>query len=63
VRGYDDAQLHRERPDFGQTYKLVRAFNTRRALDEITLLPGRGYLNFDAVFFVYHRVARADPRR
>jgi hypothetical protein len=36
-------------------YQPARTFDVRDRVNAITLLPGRGYLDFDAVFLVYHR--------
>lgn len=40
-------------------YRIVRVFNARESIDAVRFLPGRGYLNFDARFFVF---ARADVK-
>ncbi len=36
-------------------YRFVRAFDARPAIDACRFLPGRGYLNYDAVFLVFAR--------
>ncbi len=38
-------------------YRLARIFDVRPALDAVALLPGRGYLEFDARYFVFARAA------
>jgi hypothetical protein len=38
-------------------YRLARTFDARESIHAVRLLPGRGYLDFDAVFLVYARVA------
>lgn len=43
-------------------YRFVRAFDARAAIDACRLLPGRGYLDYDAVFFVFARNPPAAPR-
>jgi hypothetical protein len=44
-----------------KTYGLVRTFDARDKVDAITFLPGRNYLEFDAVYLVFYRVA--EPAR
>ncbi len=46
-----------ERPELRAAYPLARRFDTRAAIDAHAILPGRGYLNFDAVFLVHRRAA------
>lgn len=41
-------------------YRLARVFDVRPAVDAIAILPGRGYLEFDALYSVF---ARARPTR
>jgi hypothetical protein len=48
-------------PSLRQHYTLRRTFDTRAALDAEPVLPGRGYLNFDAIFLVYRRTPTAAP--
>ena len=36
-------------------YRLARVFDVRAALDAVAVLPGRGYLEFDAQYFVFAR--------
>jgi len=38
-----------------QEYRLARLFDARAAVDAITFLPGRGYLEFDALYLVFRR--------
>ena len=45
-----------------QGYRLVRAYDVRPALDAVKVLPGRGYLEFDAVYLVFQH-ATPRPRR
>jgi hypothetical protein len=53
-------QIQAENPALlGQEYAIARGFDVRAALDSIRFLPGRGYLEFDAVFLVYHRATAA----
>ncbi|MDB4474654.1 NPCBM/NEW2 domain-containing protein [Opitutaceae bacterium] len=40
-------------------YQLARTFDQRAAIDALDFLPGRGYLEFDAVFEVYRRIDEA----
>jgi hypothetical protein len=40
-------------------YRLARIFDVRAALDAIAVLPGRGYLEFDAQYFVFALVGGA----
>ncbi len=42
-----------------QAYRLARVFDVRATVDALTFLPGRAYLDFDAVFYVF---ARQGPR-
>lgn len=55
LRPDDARKVFGELPSLQAGYRMVRAFNARAAIDAIPLLPGRGYLNFDSVFLVYHR--------
>ncbi len=43
-------------------YRLVRVFDVRAALDAVAVLPGRGYPEFDAVYFVFARTGAHDGR-
>ncbi len=45
----------------GMGYHLVRTFDVRAQVDAVRLLPGRGYLDFDALYLVFHRVPVAPP--
>ncbi|MDB6092571.1 MAG: hypothetical protein JWM32_133 [Verrucomicrobia bacterium] len=36
-------------------YRLVRVYDAREKVAAVAILPGRPYLEFDAVFLVYHR--------
>lgn len=40
-------------------YRLARTFDTRAAIDAEPILPGRGYLDFDAVYYVFARAGSA----
>ncbi len=40
-----------------EQYRLARVFDVRRAIDAIQLLPGRGFVEFDALYFVFKRTA------
>jgi hypothetical protein len=42
-----------------RNYQLVRTWNVRPQLDAVTFLPGRGWLEHDAEFRVYHRQSSA----
>ena len=42
-------------------YRVARIFDVRDQINAVRFLPGRGYLDFDARFFVYARVAAASP--
>lgn len=55
LRPIEDHQVFTENPSLRQRYRLARVFNTRAAIDARPILPGRGYLNFDAIFHVYRR--------
>ena len=55
LRPVDARQVYAETPPLRETYRFVRAFDVRPAVDAVAFLPGRGYLNFDAVFLVYQR--------
>ena len=44
-----------------QNYHLTRVFDARPRLNAIRLIPGRGYLDFDARFLVYSRLAKSSP--
>ncbi|MBL9200864.1 MAG: hypothetical protein JNL39_10175 [Opitutaceae bacterium] len=48
-----------EKPELRAAYPLARTFNTRTAIDARTILPGRNYLNFDAIYHVHRRAAAA----
>lgn len=39
----------------GKTYRLTRTFDARPTINAIRYLPGRGYLQFDAVYHVFER--------
>ncbi|MBI4623163.1 MAG: hypothetical protein HY736_08095 [Verrucomicrobia bacterium] len=54
-------QIRAENPPLlERDYGLARQFDVRADIDSIRFLPGRGYLEFDAVFLVYRR-AMAPP--
>jgi hypothetical protein len=44
-----------------QAYRLARVFDVRATVDALTFLPGRGYLDFDAVYFVFARAPARPP--
>lgn len=45
----------------GGEYRLVRTYDARAQVDAITFLPGRGYLEFDALYLVFHRAPVKSP--
>jgi hypothetical protein len=48
--------IQTEAPELlSQDYRLARLFDARAAVDAITFLPGRGYLEFDALYLVFRR--------
>ena len=54
--------MQREVPQLlAENYRLARTFDVRPAVDALTFLPGRPYLEFDALFFVFRR-AVPNPR-
>ena len=55
LRPPDAEKILSDTPALRDRYPLVRTFDQRAAVDARQLLPGRGYLNFDAVFQVYRR--------
>lgn len=59
LRPHDAADVFRQRPELQASYQLARRFDVRREIDRHRFLPGRGYLEFDAVFFVYRRSTAA----
>lgn len=44
-----------------EQYVLARTFDARAQVDAVKILPGRGYLEFDALYFVFHRIPGAPP--
>ena len=62
LRPLDEARVFAELPALRQAYQAVHTFSVRRDIDALGHLPGRGYLNFDAVFVVYRRAADAELR-
>lgn len=62
LRPVEGQRVFGEIPGLRTTYEFARVFDTRGAIDAIPVLPGRGYLNFDAIFLVYRRAAGADPQ-
>lgn len=40
-----------------EDYRLAKTFDVRAAVDAMPLLPGRPYLEFDALYFVFERTA------
>jgi hypothetical protein len=61
LRPWDADRIFQERPDLAGRYARVREFDVRPQIDALALLPGRGFLRFDAVFHVY-RLQPAAPR-
>lgn len=58
------AQIRAENPLLLEhDYGLARRFDVRADIDAIRFLPGRGYLEFDAVFLVYRRATVTPPSR
>lgn len=51
--------VYEEIPELRERYRFARLFDVRASIDAIRILPGRGYLEYDAVFVVYRREARA----
>jgi hypothetical protein len=51
--GEEDTLKHRD--FFNKKYELVRTFDVNPQLNECAYLPGRGYLEYDSVFLVYHK--------
>lgn len=44
-----------------EDYHLARVFDVRAQVDAVTFLPGRSYLEFDALYLVFHRAPVAAP--
>ena len=44
-------------------YRLVRVFDAQAAINAVTVLPGRGFLNFDSVFYLYARTGVDSTRQ
>jgi hypothetical protein len=44
-------------------YRLARVFDVRAGVDSVTFLPGRGYLEFDAVYSVFARAPRPEAAK
>jgi len=61
LRPIEARRVFADQPDLRNRYELVRTFDARAAIDAEPVLPGRGYLNFDAVFLVYRRAASTPP--
>lgn len=56
--------IRRESPRLlGGDYRLARTFDVRAAVDALPALPGRPYLEFDALYFVYQRTATTRDAR
>ena len=55
LRPGEASTLYAEAPKLGQTYRLVRPFDVTSAVEALPFVPGRGYLEYDAVFLVYRR--------
>jgi hypothetical protein len=60
LRPADAARVFGEAPALAADYGLVRMFDVRWEIEEAAqgFLPGRGFLDFDAVFLIYRRGAR-----
>jgi hypothetical protein len=57
------AGIQRETPRLlGEDYHLARVFDARGEVDAMTFLPGRGYLEFDALFLVFNRTPVSMPK-
>ncbi|MDB6169794.1 MAG: hypothetical protein JWM88_2658 [Verrucomicrobia bacterium] len=53
-----------DRPELlTKDYRLEHGFDVRAQVDSIRFLPGRGYLDFDAVYLVFQRTAQAAAPR
>ena len=63
LRPFDRDRIDAELPAFDQAYRLVRTFDARPAINAIQVLPGRNYLNFDAVFLIYRRAEPITARQ
>lgn len=61
LRPIEAKKVFEDLPALKQRYDFVKAFDTRAAIDAEPVLPGRGYLNFDAIFLVYRRAAPVSP--
>ncbi len=59
LRPAEGQLVFNEIPSLRQQYDIARVFDTRGKVDAIPILPGRGYLHFDAIFLVYRRGASA----
>jgi hypothetical protein len=57
LRPGEASTLYAEAPALRETYRLVRSFEVTSAIDALNFLPGRGYLEYDAVFLIYGREA------
>lgn len=55
LRQGEAVRLYADTPALRARHQFVRAFDARAAVDASPLLPGRGYLEFDALFLVYRR--------
>ena len=62
VRPGEAKQIFIDGPALRARYHFLRAFDVRPAIDAFTLLPGRGYLEYDATFLVYRRTPANETR-
>ncbi len=56
LRPIDAGKVFDDRPGLGERYQLVRTFDATAAVNKVPLLPGHGYVMFDAVFLVYRQI-------
>ena len=62
LRPSEVQDIQAERPQLlVQDYRLARRFDARARVDAVTILPGRGYLELDALFLVFHRSPAVPP--
>lgn len=60
LRPKEAVQAFQSRPELQGEYLLRRRFDVRAQVDAQTILPGRGYLNFDSAFLVFQRASPHD---
>lgn len=61
LRPHEAIDLFAAAPALRAHYRFTRAFDQTLALDALGLIPGRGYLEQDATFIVYHRTGADEP--